>query len=130
MNGADIYRETLLDIIKNPPNRGVLADSSAEAEERNPLCGDVIRVQIKIDGGFIKDAAFESDACAVCIASASLLIDEVKGKTTAFAKNFTKEELLNIIGINLTISRVKCAALALYALRGAIEKYEREGFVK
>lgn len=119
-----LYREQLLDIYKNPSNRGTLSKSTVEVTERNPFCGDIITLQFDITDGKIKDIAFDGDVCMVAIASSSLVTDELKGKTIEEAKKLSKEEVLEMMGVDLTTSRVKCATLILDATSSAIKKYE------
>ncbi len=119
----DLFRDELMDIYKNPMNQGQLDDRTHQAEGKNPLCGDQINLQLKISGGKIKDAKFNGSACSISIISSALLTEHIIGKTVEEAKKITKEDLLNLIGLNLTTSRVKCATLVLSALRGALEGF-------
>lgn len=127
----DIYREDIMEIYKHPSNRGSLADPTVTQYENNPFCGDELTLQLKITGGNgqekIVDAKYEGTACAVAIVSASMLTDSIIGKSVAQAKALTKQDLLDLIGINLTTSRVKCATLILEALQKALAKYEGLG---
>ncbi|OGC47311.1 hypothetical protein A2886_01750 [candidate division WWE3 bacterium RIFCSPHIGHO2_01_FULL_42_13] len=127
MNKQDIqndslYREQLLEIYKNPSNRGSLASSSVKVTEKNAFCGDVVTLELEIENGVIKDVAFDGDACMVAIASSSLLTEEIKGKTVEEAGKITKEDLLEMLGVELTTSRVKCAILILEALQSALKQ--------
>lgn len=119
----NIYREDLMEIYKDPVHRGTLAGATHESQGSNPACGDEITLQLKIADGRIIDAKFDGDACAVSVISTELLSEHIIGMTVAEAKALTKEKLLDLIGINLTTSRVKCAALALNALHGALEDF-------
>jgi nitrogen fixation protein NifU and related proteins len=126
MNDKDqIYREELMEIYKNPRNRGSIPDPSVEIEEKNPLCGDTITLQLNITDGKIKDARFDGTACAVTVISSTYLLDELKGKSLEEVKTMTKDDLLELIGINLSTSRVKCATLVLEGIKHAVEKYEK-----
>ena len=117
----DVYREQLMEHYKNPQNKGELDDPSKQTAKKNPLCGDVIKMQLKINKGIIEDIKFNADACAVTVASASILSEEVKGKSIEEVKKMKKEDLLDMMGVELTTSRVKCATLALEALQGMLE---------
>jgi len=119
-----IYREQLMEHFKNPLNKGDLHDHNAENTKRNQLCGDIVRIQLKVAGGIIADAKFDGPACAVSTASSSILTDYIKGKNLTEAKNISKDDLLNLLGVELTTSRIKCATLSLEALKDAIEGYE------
>lgn len=120
----DIYREELMEIYKNPPNRGSLANPSVAVKKHNPMCGDEVNLQLKIASGKIADARFDGSACAVSVISSSLLTEKIIGMTVDEAKTLKKEDLLELIGLNLTTSRVKCAVLVLSALQGALEGFE------
>lgn len=117
MNG-DIYREQIIDLYENPLNFGVLDPADFSYEEDNPLCGDVIRIDVRLDAnGRIAEASWSGDGCAISQASASLLTEEIKGKTLAEVKAFPKEELLDMIGVPLSMARIKCALLSLKVLK-------------
>lgn len=118
----NLYREQLLEIYKNPTNRGTLPNSSVKVTEKNAFCGDIITLEMEIVDGVIKDIAFDGDACMVAIASSSLLTEEIKGKTLQEAAKITKDDVLKMIGVELTTSRVKCATLVLEALQSALKQ--------
>jgi nitrogen fixation NifU-like protein len=120
----DMFRDELMDIYKNPMNQGLLDDHTHEADGVNSMCGDKVSLQLKIVDGKIVDAKFHGDACSVSIISSALLTEHIIGKTVEEAKKITKEELLEMIGLNLTTSRVKCATLVLSALEGALEGFD------
>ena len=111
---------------KNPRNRGKMDDAQVEVTENNPLCGDVISMQLKVKDGKIEDVKFDGSACAVTVASSSVLTEVLKGKSLEKAKKMSKEELLDLLGVELTTSRVKCASLPLEALHNLIQMYESE----
>ncbi|MBI2414862.1 SUF system NifU family Fe-S cluster assembly protein [candidate division WWE3 bacterium] len=119
-----IYREQLMEHYKDPQNRGQIMGADVTEHQINPFCGDTISLQLKIINGVITDIAFEGDACAVSIASSSLVTEYIKGKTLIEAKLLDKEKVLELLGVELTTSRVKCALLVLDALQEAIKKYE------
>jgi nitrogen fixation NifU-like protein len=99
-------------------NRGELETADFSYEEDNPLCGDVVRIDVKLDeNGRVADVAWSGEGCAISQASASLLTEEIKGKTLAEVKEFPKEKVLELIGIPLSMARVKCALLSLKVLK-------------
>ena len=120
-----LYREQLLDIYRDPSNKGTLLKKDVEVMETNPFCGDVLTLQLKIKEGIIEDVAFDGGACIIAIASAALLTDELRGKTVGEASEITKQEVLDMLGVELTTSRVKCATLILDALYSALTRYEK-----
>lgn len=118
----DFYREYILEHYKHPHNYGTLDDPSISHEELNPLCGDRIRLDLVIADGIIQDIRFSGKGCAISQASASILTDEIKGKSLEDAKIFSKEDLLELIGIPLDKNpvRLKCALLSLKALKAGL----------
>jgi len=119
-----IYREQLMEHYKNPQNRGKMDNAQVEVVGNNPLCGDEISMQLKVEDSKIKDIMFDGSACAVTVASSSILTEAIKGKSLEEAKKMSKEELLDLLGVELTTSRVKCASLPLEALHNLIQMYE------
>jgi nitrogen fixation NifU-like protein len=120
----NLFRDELMDIYKNPMNQGLLDDHTHEAEGKNSMCGDHVSLQLRIEDGKISDAKFHGDACSVSVIASALLTEHIIGKTVEEAKKITKEDLLEMIGLNLTTSRVKCATLVLSALEGALEGFD------
>lgn len=118
----DIYREQILEHARHPRNYGHLPAPTVVREERNPLCGDQIRLELAIADDVITDVRFTGRGCAISQASASLLTEAIKGKPVAEAKQFSKDDLLEIIGIPLAHNptRLKCALLSLKALKAGL----------
>ncbi|MEZ4516822.1 MAG: iron-sulfur cluster assembly scaffold protein [Chloroflexota bacterium] len=113
-----IYREQIIDLYEHPLNYGELEDPNFTYEDDNPLCGDVIRIDVRLDDdGRVAEIAWSGDGCAISQASASLLTEEVKGLTLDDVKAFPKEQLLELIGVPLSMARVKCALLSLKVLK-------------
>ena len=117
----DIYREKLLDHYNNPRNFGLLVDADAIIKLENISCGDSISLAVKVEKGVITDAKFEGEGCAVAIASASILTEYVIGKTVNEVKSIDLERLQELLGIQLTLSRIKCANLSLETLQKALK---------
>lgn len=118
MLDESFYREQIIDLYENPLNHGELDPNDFSYEEDNPLCGDVIRIDVRLDDEQrIAEVAWSGDGCAISQASASLLTEEIKGMTLAEVKNFDKEALLALIGVPLSLARVKCALLSLKVLK-------------
>lgn len=116
----DIYRENILDHYKNPRNFGRLKNPAASYEAGNPLCGDVIGMEIKVRSKIIDDIKFWGEGCAISQASASILTEKVKGKNLEEIKKIGKEGVLKMLGIQLSPVRLKCALLPLEVLQKAI----------
>ncbi|MCB8943339.1 MAG: iron-sulfur cluster assembly scaffold protein [Ardenticatenaceae bacterium] len=115
---SSYYREQIIDLYENPLNYGELATADFSYEEDNPLCGDVVRIDVKLDeNGRVAQVAWSGEGCAISQAAASLLTEEIKGKTLAEIKEFPKEKVLDLIGIPLSMARVKCALLSLKVLK-------------
>lgn len=115
---SSIYREQIIDLYEHPLNHGQLETPDFSYEEDNPLCGDEVRIDVKLDeNGRIAHIAWSGDGCAISQASASLLTEEVKGMTLEEVRAFDKETLLELIGVPLSMARVKCALLSLKVLK-------------
>ena len=113
----DMYREIILDHAQHPHHPGVLSPADVDHEEHNPLCGDRLRLTLKLDENKrIVDVAWDGEGCAISQASASMLGDEIIGKTLDEIRSITKDDIFELVGIPLTINRVKCALLSLKTL--------------
>lgn len=122
---SDMYREQILDLARNPHNRGELEPNDASYEDTNPLCGDRVRIDLRIEDRRISEIAFSGRGCAISQASASLLTDMVKGQPLDEAKRLSNDDLLEELGVEISPARIKCALLGLHVLRVAIDEYER-----
>lgn len=118
----DLYRDQILEHAKYPHNAGTLEHPDITHEEHNPLCGDRIRIDLQIEHDQITDIRFHGRGCAISQASASLLTDEIKGMSVEQAKQFSKDDLLELIGIPLGKNpvRIKCALLSLKTLKAGL----------
>jgi nitrogen fixation protein NifU and related proteins len=115
----DFYRDYILDHYRNPRNFGTLERSDAEAEDLNPLCGDQIRMQLRLDDGVVEDVRFSGRGCAISQASASMLTEMVKGMKLADVAKLSKDAVLENVGIGISPTRMKCAMLGLRVLKSA-----------
>jgi nitrogen fixation NifU-like protein len=116
----DFYRDYILDHYRNPRNFGTLENPDAQAEDLNPLCGDQIRVQLKLDsGGKIEDVRFSGKGCAISQASTSMLTETVKGMKLEDVAKLSKDAVLDNVGIGISPTRLKCAMLGLRVLKSA-----------
>jgi nitrogen fixation protein NifU and related proteins len=132
----DLYQETILDHSKRPRNHHPLADADRKAEGYNPLCGDKLKLYLKMDGEVVKDASFEGAGCAISTASASLMTESLKGKTRDEAMKLVDKfhdllttdtpasrdlgKLVVFCGVREYPARVKCATLAWHTLKSAL----------
>ena len=117
----DLYREIIIEHYKNPQFRGELDPHDLSFEDENPLCGDHIRMDLRLNGeGRIKEAAFSGHGCAISQASADLLLESVIGKSLDEVKQLTKQDVLDNLGIELGPVRLKCALLPLKVLKASV----------
>jgi nitrogen fixation NifU-like protein len=115
-----LYREQILDHYKRPHNFGRLEEFDLEFEDNNPFCGDEQHVMIKLDGeGRVAEIAFEGKGCAISTAATSLLTDELAGKSREELLQLPKEFVLELLGIEISATRLKCALLGLKVVKGA-----------
>jgi len=116
----DLYRELIIDHYKNPAYRGHLDPNNIVYEDDNPLCGDHIEITLRTDGDKIIDGRFDGKGCAISQASADLLIESILGKTISDVKKLDKEDILELLGIELGPVRLKCALLPLKVLKAGM----------
>lgn len=117
---SDIYKDIILDYYRHPRNFGDLQDPDVRAKDSNPLCGDIIEMQLKIKDGKIDDLRFKGRGCAISQASASMLTELAKGKTLEEVKALSKADILNMLGVDPGPTRIKCALLGLKVIKLAV----------
>ena len=115
----DMYRDYILDHYKNPRNAGELPGATNTYRDSNPLCGDEISMALLIDDDRVQDVRFVGKGCAISQASASILTEEIKGKTLNEVKAIDRQHILENLGIPISPARIKCALLGLKTLKGA-----------
>lgn len=117
----DLYRQLIIDRYKNPSFRGELNPHDISFEDENPLCGDHIRIDLRVDANnCVTEAAFSGQGCAISQASADLLLESVVGKSLDEVKELGKEDILDMLGIELGPVRLKCALLSLKVLKAGV----------
>lgn len=121
----EMYKEHILDHYAHPHNKGTIAHPTLRFRELNPLCGDEIELFAKLNGDRTKELKWQGKGCAISQAAASLLSDELQGKTLVELKQFNTQSVLDLLGIPIGPVRLKCANLPLRALQLAIQQYER-----
>ncbi len=135
----ELYQDTILDHYRHPRNVGRMADANRTAEGFNPLCGDKVKLYLKVEDGVILDARFEGSGCAIATASASLMTEDIKGKRRDEALRLLSEihgmvtegksvdnigKLVVLAGVHEFPQRVKCATLAWHTLKAALENID------
>jgi nitrogen fixation NifU-like protein len=114
----DLYREQIIDRYKNPLFRGELDPNDITFEDDNPLCGDHLRIDLRLNNdNVVTEALFSGEGCSISQASADLLVETIIGKHLDEVKNLNKEDVLDLIGITLGPVRLKCALLSLKVLK-------------
>lgn len=117
----DMYREVIIERYKSPQYRGELNPHDISFEDENPLCGDHIRIDLRVDEAQrVVEAAFSGQGCAISQASADLLLESVIGKSLDEVKRLTKDDVLDLLGIELGPVRLKCALLSLKVLKAGV----------
>lgn len=116
----DLYAEEILDHYKHPRHFGHLEDPTLTFHDSNPFCGDEITLELKIEDEKVVDAAFSGHGCAISRASASMMTDEIIGKRLDELKGWSKDEILDLLGIEVGPVRMKCALLPLKAMKAAV----------
>ncbi|HKJ27866.1 MAG TPA: SUF system NifU family Fe-S cluster assembly protein [Anaerolineales bacterium] len=117
----DLYRELIIDRYKNPHYRGSLDPHDLSYEDDNPLCGDHIRIELRVDeNNVVTEALFDGRGCSISQASADLLLESVIGKDVEEVKHFSKDNVLDLLGIELGPVRLKCALLSLKVLKAGV----------
>lgn len=119
----DIYREIILDHYKHPRNFGHLDEYDVKIDDQNVACGDAISMELRIDQDRVVDIRFSGQGCVISQASASLLTEHVMGWGISDIMRLTKDDIIALLGIDLTPSRVKCAMLPLEVLQKAVVVY-------
>lgn len=118
-----IYKEMILDLYRHPLNKKELTDFDIKEKGINPSCGDEVEIMIKFDAeGKVKDIGHQGQGCAISQAAISLLTEEVKGKTKKEIQEFSDENMLNLLGIPISHTRIKCAMLGKNTLFKMVEK--------
>ena len=120
-NEEEIYQEHILDHYESPYHRGHCPDPTHVDEGDNPLCGDVVRIELRVDDeGIVREAWFDGDGCCISQSAASMLVESVEGKPVDQVRRFSAEDMLNLFGVRLTPNRQKCCLLSWRVLQTAL----------
>ena len=123
-SGTDIYHEMIVDYSRNPINYGEIENHDVTFHDSNPLCGDSIDIDMKIDDNKVTDIKFHGKGCAICMACTSVLTEITKGKSLDDVRKIEKNDILGELGLeHLQAVRIKCALLSLKVLKSALYTY-------
>jgi len=128
MKSEDMYAEIILDYYRNPKNKGSLENPTIFSKDVNPVCGDIIEINANINGNKIKEIKFNGKGCVISQASASMLTEYLFNKEIIQTKDLTKEDILEMLGIQISPIRLKCALLPLKVFKLGLYKYLGEKF--
>ncbi len=115
-----LNREAIIDYYKHPRHKGHLENPDVHYQDHNPLCGDQVTVDLKVEKGVVVDAMFDGRGCTISQATASMLMEEIVGKTLDELKLLDKQYILELLGIELSPVRLKCALLPLKVLKAGV----------
>jgi nitrogen fixation NifU-like protein len=117
-----LYSDVIRERWRRPRFRGELPDATAWAEDVNPLCGDRVRLAVRVDGASVAAVRFVGDACAICLASADILAELAEGRSTAEAAAVTTEDVLGVLQADIRPARMRCVSLPVGVLAAALVK--------
>ena len=128
IGGSDMYRQQILDHYKNPRNYGEMDDPTFSHTGENPSCGDTLRVDVRLadDGETIESVAFSGDGCAISQASASMLSERLPGTTIEELEAMDTDDITEMLGVDISPMRIKCAVLARQVAQDGARLYEGE----
>ena len=121
----DLYREHILDHYGNPRNKGTLEDADLYFEWDNPVCGDVVRLYLRLGDERVSDVRFDGEGCVISMASASMFTEEIQGKTLEELRALKDEDMFEMLGITLGPARANCGLLPLRVLEKGLESLEK-----
>lgn len=122
----NLYREHILDHYHHPRNKGTLENADISCELDNPVCGDVVRLDVRLEDGRVSEARFDGRGCVISMASASMLTEEIRGKTVEELKALRDEDMFRMLGITLGPVRAKCGLLPLRVLQRGLAHLEED----
>lgn len=123
----EIYQEKLISENNNPKNNHKVIGATHSGEHSNHVCGDIIKIELRVKDNTVKDAGWNGKGCLLCISSASLLTEHIKNKKLDEIKKITNDDLQEIIGIKIPESRYECTLTPLIAIKDALENKNTKG---
>ena len=124
------YIENLIDYYQNPRNKGRIEDATVSASGGNPGCGDVVTMYLKIRDGIAEEVRFEGEGCTISQAGASMVAEKYEGKSLEEIEASNTDDMIDEMGREVVISRVRCAAVGIGTLKGAIQQYRKSEILK
>ncbi|QQG40327.1 MAG: SUF system NifU family Fe-S cluster assembly protein [Candidatus Aenigmatarchaeota archaeon] len=121
---SQMYQENVLDHYRHPRNKGALTRPDIKHSGQNPLCGDEIEIMAKLNGDVIKDVRFRGSGCAISQAAASMLTERIKGMALADVKRIERDDVVSMLGVPISATRMKCAMLGLVTMKHGILAHE------
>lgn len=119
------YGPVLIDHFRHPRNQGALRNPTISQEGTNPLCGDRVRIELRLDGEVVDEARFTANACAICVASASMLTDLVRHAPLDEVETLLVDDILRALDARIPQARMSCIRLPLTVMHGAVSLYRR-----
>ncbi len=116
----DVYKDQVLDHYESPYHRGRCARATHAHEDDNPLCGDRVHIDLRIEDGKIREAWFDGEGCCISQASVSMLLEQLDGKSMDEVRRFSADDMLKLFGTRLTSNRQKCCLLGWRVLQSAL----------
>ena len=121
------YGPLLIEHFRNPRNKGTLASPTISQEGTNPLCGDRVRIELRLEDDMVRDARFTANACAICVASASMLTDLVRNAPLDEVETLLVDDLLRALEAQIPHARMNCVRLPLTVMHTAVHLFRRQG---
>jgi nitrogen fixation NifU-like protein len=122
---ATPYGPTLVDHFRRPRNRGSIKDPTIRQEGSNPLCGDRVRIELKVEQGIVREARFTANACAICVASSDMLADLVRNAPLDEVETLNVIDLLRALKAEIPQARMQCVRLPLTVMHGGVKLYRQ-----
>ena len=124
------YIENLLDYYQNPRNKGRIEDATVSVSGGNPGCGDVVTMYVTIENGVAKQVSFEGQGCTISQAGASMVAEKYEGAPLEEIERASTDDMIDEMGREVVVSRVRCAAVGIGTLKGAIQQYRKQEILK